>query len=112
MTAFQWLALVLLGFLFVISVSNLFRRIGRWRASLLWAILWAASGAAIVKPDLTVAVAHVLGIGRGADLVVYVSVLAMLLGFFYVYLRLRQLERNITVLTRHVAITGARRPND
>ena len=112
MTAFQWLALVPLGCLFVISIGNLFRRIGRWRASLPWAILWLACGAAIAKPDLTAAAAHVLGIGRGADLVAYVSVLAMLLGFFFVYLRLRRLERNITVLTRHVAITGARRQND
>ena len=112
MTAFQILALVLLTYLTILSLRNIFRRRGRLRVNLMWIVLWSSSGTAILMPDVTAKTARVLGIGRGADLIFYAGVLTMLVGFFYTYLRFRQLERTITVLTRHVAITEAKLPDD
>ena len=112
MTAFQILALVLLAYLSFLSLRNLVKRRGRLRINLMWMVLWSSSATAIVMPDLTANVARLLGIGRGADLIFYAGVLTMLAGFFYTYIRFRQLERTITVLTRHLAITEAQLPDD
>ena len=63
---------------------------------------------AVAFPDLTPRVAKSVGIGRGADLVLYCAVLFMLAGFFFVYLRLVRLRRYVTELVRHIAILEAR----
>lgn len=80
-------------------------RIGRGAAAA-WIVLWGAAGTAIARPDLTVAVARLLGISRGADLVLYLSILGMIGGFFFVYLRLKRVESSITELVREIAIHG------
>jgi hypothetical protein len=78
------------------------------RAASAWSVLWIAAGAAIARPSLTMTVAHFLGIGRGADLVFYCAILAMLIGFFVVYVRMKRLDRQITILVRHAAIRESR----
>ncbi len=76
----------------------------RRREALLWCAILAAGATAILWPGVTSHVARFLGIGRGADLVLYLAVVAMFVGFWMVYLRLRQLRRDITLLVRHLAI--------
>jgi hypothetical protein len=82
-------------------------RLGRMR--LAWLVLWLAAGVAILRPELTTAVARRLGIGRGADLVMYLAILGGAAGFFLFYLRLVRIEGEITRLARHVALDEAER---
>jgi hypothetical protein len=64
-------------------------------------------GIAVAFPDATSAIARPLGIARGADLVFYLAILFMLVGFYMMYVRLRRLDANITQLVRHLAIQNA-----
>ena len=48
-----------------------------------------------------------LGIGRGADLVSYLAIGVMFVGFFVTYVRLRALRRELTLLVRRVALHQA-----
>ena len=82
------------------------RRLSRTEG-LLWASVCALAGIAVAAPDLTVTLARALGIGRGTDLLLYLAVLVMMVGFSATYLRLRDLRREITVLVRHLAIYEA-----
>ena len=107
MTGFQVFALLLLAFLTFLTLKNLITRKGRPRVNLIWTLLWVCSGVGIARPKWTGVVAQALGIGRGADLIFYVGILTMLAGFFYVYLRIRRMERGLTLLTRRLAITEA-----
>lgn len=50
-----------------------------------------------------------VGIGRGADFVLYVSVLFLLYSSFRIFIRLEKTERCITTLTRQIAIEKAMR---
>ncbi len=86
---------------------TLFRNAGTRRDQFLWSMLWIVSGIAIAWPRLTVIVAGVLGIGRGADLVFYCAVVVMMIGFLMVYARLRRLRRQLTLIVRHLAIEEA-----
>jgi small membrane protein len=110
MTVFQILGLLLVAVMLVTSVRNLMQVRARPLASALWLLLWAAAGAAISAPDATTRVAKLLGINRGADLLVYCTALASFVGFFLVYVKIRQLTRDITVLTRELAFLRATPP--
>ena len=71
--------------------------------------IWLAAAGAILVPDATMRLAHLLGIGRGADLVFYIAILAALVVFFLLYLRLVRLEHHLTELVRHLALADAAR---
>ena len=104
---FQIIAAAIVAALFALSLAAMLRGWATRREGLAWAVVWLATGLAILRPDLTVLVASVLGIGRGADLVLYCAVIVMLIGFFMVYARLRRLRRDLTLLSRHLAIRDA-----
>jgi hypothetical protein len=109
MNLFQILAVALVTGLFCLSLAAMLRGWATRREGLAWAVVWLATGLAILFPDLTIVVAKALGIGRGADLVLYCTVIVILVGFFMVYARLRRLRRDLTLLTRHLAIREAAR---
>jgi len=107
LNVFQIVVLPILAILFVERAAAVARgRIPR-RAAAFWMLLWLAAGIAVTWPDLTTRIANVFGIGKGINLVVYFSVLFMFVGFYMMYVRLRRLDANITLLVRHLAITGA-----
>jgi len=82
------------------------RRISR-RLGFAWILLWVGASIGIVAPNILVRAAHLLGIGRGVDLVLYVSILAFFIAFFLVYLRFRRLDEQLTQIIRHLAIRDA-----
>jgi len=65
---------------------------------------------AIVRPNDTTVVAHWLGIGRGADLLLYALVIAFLFTTISAYMRFKDLELRYAQLARAVALEGARVP--
>jgi hypothetical protein len=73
-------------------------------------LLWSGAAIAIALPELTSKLAHHVGIDRGADLVLYLSILCGLAVAFYFYQRNRQLENLITELVRREAIRSAESP--
>jgi len=58
----------------------------------------------IVYPDLTMKLAHVVGIGRGADLIFYLSILFLLFLCFNFYVRFHVLEERMTRVVRELAL--------
>jgi hypothetical protein len=111
MTTFQWLAIPLLLFLFLGSAAATLRRRMKLRGGAFWSLLWLASATAIAWPDITVRVARFLGIGRGADLVLYLAVVGMSIGFVLVFLRLRRIEENLTKVVRTIALESPVQPS-
>jgi hypothetical protein len=107
MNLFQWLvAPLLLG----MSVSHLSRtiRVQERRAqSLFWASVWALGGVMVLRPDLSNALARLVGIGRGTDLVLYLGLIAGLFTAFSQYRQHRKLEIMVTELIRHMAVENA-----
>lgn len=66
----------------------------------------------VVWPDLATTVAHSVGIGRGADLILYCFVIVALVAIFNIHLRLRSEAEIITELVRRNAITEAKSPRN
>jgi hypothetical protein len=77
------------------------------RSGLLWTLIWAAAAAFIAWPQTTTGIASWLGIGRGADLVFYLTTLGGLAAPIYFYLRQRRFEVLLTDVMRRQAIHDA-----
>ena len=107
MNLFQSLVVGLFVVLAVFTVSAGMRGAVRKRIVAFWLSVWLAGSVAVIWPHSTAVIAHALGIGRGADLVLYSSVLVMCVAFFYVYTRFRRLDRQLTLLVRKLAIQNA-----
>lgn len=103
--------IIVTSILSLMAIGGLLAAIRGWvtrREALVWCLLCAAAIVATCRPQVTVSIAHALGIGRGADLVFYCAVVVMMIGFWMVYIRLRHLRRQITLLVRHLALAEAR----
>lgn len=112
MSPFQYIILATLAIVAVTLVVGAARgQVGRLTA-IAWLVVLVLGGVLAVDPDLTTSVARAVGIRRGADLLLYVLVLAVLQGFLLVYLRLRRLRREMTELVRHIALRDAESRTD
>jgi hypothetical protein len=87
----------------------------RWRKQVLdvifLCVLVIAAIVFILYPDLTTAIANKLGVGRGADLVFYISILIFWFILLKFYMRIRRLEQTVTAIIRDNAIKQAHEPS-
>ncbi len=110
MNPFQLLTLPAILLVVLWDLCRLFvPRSGRRTWRMFRMLVWSVAAAAILSPDFTSALAHRLGIGRGTDLVLYGLCLLFLVSSSYWYARTALLERQITELTRHVALQDVQR---
>ena len=107
MTLFQTIATGAFGSLVVLTLVSVSRGRLATRAGLVWGAIWLLALLTVLNPGATKVLANVLGINRGVDVVLYTAMFVGLVGFFGVYMRFRRLERQITVLTRELALLEA-----
>lgn len=67
---------------------------------LTWLVFWLAVGVAFITPESLTKIANLLGIGRGADLVLYIAVVVVFYLMFRIFIRLEKMERDITKVVR------------
>jgi hypothetical protein len=83
----------------------------RWKKRLVDIVLLFAmvicAGAFILWPDITQALANKMGVGRGADLIFYLSILIFWFIILKLYVRIRKLEQQFTEFIRQDAIRNA-----
>jgi small membrane protein len=61
----------------------------------------------VLFPDATNVIAHYLGVTRGTDLLLYITLFAVMYAFLLLYAKVRKLERKITEGIRSRAISDA-----
>lgn len=104
MTVIQIILTVFAAFGFGAAVSR-FRRDGLSRRALAaWSVLWIAVVLVVLRPETASLAARRLGVGRGADVVVYLSIAALFYLLFRQFARLEEHERQITKLARELAL--------
>ena len=69
-----------------------------------WLVLWVAAFVVIILPVTSFFFANILGIQRGADFVVYISIILLFYLLFRLYVKIDSVEREITALVRESAI--------
>ena len=74
------------------------------REAIAWSFLWIAAGVCIALPWTTTMVANFFGVGRGADFIIYGSVVLLFVLLFKVFVALDKLERKLTDIVRTEAL--------
>ena len=69
-----------------------------------WTVLWLGAGTAAVLPWTTEWLARLVGVGRGVDAVIYISIFFLFYLVFRIFLRLEKLEREITTIVRRLGL--------
>ena len=70
----------------------------------LWIIFWIAAALIVLWPDATFYFSKKLGVGRGADLIVYLALVLLFFLVFRLIISVERQRREITQLTRLVAL--------
>jgi|SRR5690606_30164476 Uncharacterized conserved protein len=73
-------------------------------------LLMVATGIVFVLfPSITQTIAHKLGVGRGADLIFYLSIIIFWFVILKLYTRLRRVEKILTDIVRKEALDEVRK---
>jgi hypothetical protein len=75
-----------------------------WPTSLLTLVIICLIAAVFFDPNLAVIIAKWCGIGRGADLMIYLSILFLLLNAFTFLIRLKRADQKMIELAREIAL--------
>lgn len=92
---------------FGLIVLLIYALIARKSTRLVSAMLGLVAVVALVFvwfPELTNTIANAVGIGRGADLILYFWLLASMLVAFNLHLKCRQLSHDLTLMARRMAL--------
>lgn len=99
---------ILISVFVLFAISRVFARYQEGKlsaiATIFWIILWIAIEIAVWIPNSTTYLAQMLGIGRGADLIIYSSIVALFYLVFRIYVKLEDIEREITQVVRKIAL--------
>ena len=65
-----------------------------------WVIFWLLADLAVIWPNSTTVLANALGIGRGSDLVIYISLALLFFLIFKLHIKIESINRDITKVVR------------
>lgn len=74
-----------------------------------WSVLWLTVAAVALMPQATDRVAAFAGVGRGADLLVYLAVTLLLYAVLRLMVRQQKMSEEITELVRKIAIDNPKK---
>src|SRR3990167_218391 len=99
---------ILLSIFLLFAVSRVFLRFRGGSLSplgfIFWTLLFSSAIVAVIFPSLTSDVARVLGVGRGADAILYTSVVILFYLVFRLYIYIKDLRQEITNLVSKLAL--------
>lgn len=105
--------IVLLAFIiFALSrvLLRLREKIISFQIAIFWSILWLGAFAGIVSPQTTTRVAGYFGVGRGVDVIVYISLALLFYLVFRIYVMIEDIRHEITEIIRIVALKKTSKP--
>lgn len=70
------------------------------RATAFWILFWFAVDIVVLFPNSTTILANTLGIGRGSDLILYLSILVIFLLLFRLNVKIEHMNRDVTKVVR------------
>ncbi|MFH2109305.1 MAG: DUF2304 family protein [Patescibacteria group bacterium] len=103
MMLFQILFLVIVAF----STSRALLRFREKALNLggviFWVLVWGVGSVVVFYPGLSSTLANLFGIGRGSDLILYLSVILLFYLIYRIYVKLAGLSRKLDLLIRKLS---------
>lgn len=72
--------------------------------TLVWLILWTFVLVLIFEQNTLIKVAHLIGISRGVDLVIYLSIILLFYLVYRIFFKLNDINQKLTKIIREEAI--------
>ncbi|MBU0648848.1 DUF2304 family protein [Patescibacteria group bacterium] len=79
---------------------------------LIWIIFWLGAGVVVLLPKTTEVAAAWFGVGRGVDLVIYISISVLFYLVFKIFTKIQSLDKNISKVVQGLALAEPREPNE
>ncbi|MDO8669179.1 MAG: DUF2304 family protein [Candidatus Buchananbacteria bacterium] len=70
----------------------------------MWLVIWLIAIVIIWQPKITTYLAALVGIGRGVDLAIYISIIVIFYLMFRLLIRIEKIEKDITKIVRSEAL--------
>jgi len=98
--------------LFALSrvLLQLKRRSMTLNEGLFWMFVWISVIVFLIFPEFFGYVADILGVGRGVDALMYISIVVLFYLIYRLYAKVDTLERQITYIVREIAIRDRYEP--
>ena len=80
------------------------------QAGFFWLLVWLAAVIGVVLPGTTTRLASYFGVGRGVDVIVYLSLALLFYLVFRIYVMIEYIRREITFLIRQLALNSSISP--
>ena len=77
------------------------------KAGFFWILVWLAAMIGVILPDTTTRLASYFGVGRGVDVIVYISLALLFYLVFRIYVMIEDIRREITFLIRQFALRSS-----
>jgi hypothetical protein len=74
------------------------------KSFLFWLFVFCSAMVGIIRPDLTTGLARLVGIGRGADAVIYLSVTILFYLLFRLYIYVEDLRHEMSDIISQLAL--------
>lgn len=98
----------------IFAIVRTRRQYAKRQVSKYWFVVWTAFWATVVfvalTPQTTDIIANIAGVGRGADLLVYVAIVILSYAVYRLMVRQQKLNEEITELVRTIARERASKP--
>jgi len=75
-----------------------------------WLLIWLAAFVGVILPGTTTKLASYFGVGRGVDVIVYLSLALLFYLVFRIYVMIEDIRHEITYLIRQLALSNSSRP--
>ena len=77
------------------------------KTSIFWFMVWLAAAVGIILPKTTANIAQFFGVGRGVDVIVYLSLVLLFYLVFRMFVLIEDLRHEITYLIRQLALQNS-----
>lgn len=104
LTSIQIILLLFIVFALSRVILRLREKVIPLGTAVFWSILWLTAFAGILSPQTTTRIAGYFGVGRGVDVIVYISLALLFYLVFRTYVMVEDIRHEITEIIRTVAL--------
>ena len=81
------------------------------KAAIFWFAVWLVALIGILLPVTTTKIASFFGVGRGVDVIVYISLTLLFYLVFRIFVMIEDIRHDITTLVRQIALQNSSKRN-
>jgi hypothetical protein len=103
-TVIQIFALLFAGFAFSRAFLRFRDKKITTKEFLFWTVIWAAVVTVALLPGLTYYFSRMVGVGRGIDFAIYISIIILFYMIFRLYVKIDSVEQNMGKIVQEIAL--------